>query len=129
MSGSRRPRPCNWAFVGEDLLFVDRSSGTPQLVRYHLRDGSATPLPFEVGDVARGKVALAPSSDSHYLILARIAYVLMDEAVRVQNAKISTFGERAEDVFFITDAGNRPLKDPALIEGLGGRIKSAIDAD
>ena len=68
----------NWAFVGEDLLFVDRSSGTLRLVRYHLRDGSVTPLPFDVGDVARGEVALAASGDSRHLLLARIAYVESD---------------------------------------------------
>lgn len=42
-------------------------------------------------------------------LLARIGRVLADERVRLQNAKIATFGERAEDTFFVTDRRNRPL--------------------
>ena len=42
-------------------------------------------------------------------MLARIGWALADQEVRLQNAKIATFGERAEDVFFLTDGYNRPL--------------------
>jgi [protein-PII] uridylyltransferase len=47
--------------------------------------------------------------------------------VRLQNAKIATFGERAEDVFFLTDAGNRPLA-PHSFAAIGERVAAAIDA-
>ena len=37
-------------------------------------------------------------------LLARIGWALADARVRIRNAKIATFGERAEDVFYVTDA-------------------------
>lgn len=47
-------------------------------------------------------------------LLANIGRAMHASAVRLQNAKIATFGERVEDVFFITDAGEHPL--PAALE-------------
>ncbi len=60
-------------------------------------------------------------------LLARIGWTLADHRVRLQNAKISTFGERAEDVFFVTDAGNRPLPAARLDEIRSG-LETALSA-
>jgi len=60
-------------------------------------------------------------------LLSVIGWALADCRVRLQNAKIATFGERAEDVFFVTDAGNRPLA-PESFEAIGERVAAAIDA-
>ena len=49
-------------------------------------------------------------------LLARIGWALADARVRIRNAKIATFGERAEDVFYVTDADNRPLAAARLEE-------------
>jgi len=43
-------------------------------------------------------------------LLSRIARALAACDIRMQNAKIATFGERVEDIFFITDLHNRPLQ-------------------
>ena len=58
-------------------------------------------------------------------LLARIGVAFADCGVRLQNAKIATFGERAEDVFFITDHRNRPL-DPEAKERVRRRLGAAI---
>ncbi len=42
-------------------------------------------------------------------LLAQVGYTFARLGVRVQNARIATMGERAEDVFFLTDQANRPL--------------------
>ena len=47
-------------------------------------------------------------------LLARIGWALADARVRIRNAKIATFGERAEDVFYLTGARDRPLDDARL---------------
>ena len=47
--------------------------------------------------------------------------------MRLQNAKIATFGERAEDVFFVTDSGNRPLA-PESFDPIRERVVAAIDS-
>ena len=60
-------------------------------------------------------------------LLARIGWALADARVRIQNAKIATFGERAEDVFYVTDARNRPLSDARLEEAHRG-VRAAIES-
>jgi [protein-PII] uridylyltransferase len=42
-------------------------------------------------------------------LLAEVAQALRDARVRVRDARIATFGERAEDFFEITDESDRPL--------------------
>ena len=49
-------------------------------------------------------------------LLAHIGWALADARVRIRHAKIATFGERAEDVFYVTDAHNRPLAESRLTE-------------
>ena len=58
-------------------------------------------------------------------LLFEVAKIFDQEGVALQNAKIATVGERAEDVFFVTNAEHRPLDEPsaerlarALREGL-----------
>jgi len=42
-------------------------------------------------------------------LLARIARIFITHDLRLHNAKISTLGERVEDIFHITDSEGRPL--------------------
>ena len=42
-------------------------------------------------------------------LLARISTVLIECGALLQSAKIATFGERAEDIFFITDGNDLPV--------------------
>lgn len=44
-------------------------------------------------------------------LLGRISRALLDCEVLLQNAKIATFGERAEDIFYITDSKHQPLPE------------------
>ena len=44
-------------------------------------------------------------------LLSEVGKVLRDKEVVIHNAKIMTFGERAEDVFYVTDADGRPLAE------------------
>ena len=60
-------------------------------------------------------------------LLARIGWALADARVRIRNAKIATFGERAEDVFYVTDATNQPLADSQLDEAYRN-VLAALDS-
>ena len=60
-------------------------------------------------------------------LLTHIAEALRTCRVRLQNAKITTVGERAEDVFFITDTDDRPVQDPQRREALSRALKDHID--
>jgi [protein-PII] uridylyltransferase len=44
-------------------------------------------------------------------LLARISRGLLECKVLLQNAKIATFGERAEDIFLVTDTDHQPLSE------------------
>lgn len=60
-------------------------------------------------------------------LLARIGRIFMEHGVNLQNARIATLGERAEDVFFLTDANQQPLSDPALCERLCEALRTQLD--
>jgi len=58
-------------------------------------------------------------------LLSRIAEILTRCETRLHKAKIATFGERAEDIFFITDKNNQPLME-SMRECLRIRIIEAF---
>ena len=58
-------------------------------------------------------------------LLSRIGWALVDSEVSLQNAKIATFGERVEDMFYVTDAAGHPLSDEAC-EALKERVLEAL---
>ncbi|MBX5462408.1 MAG: [protein-PII] uridylyltransferase [Steroidobacteraceae bacterium] len=59
-------------------------------------------------------------------LLCDVGKVLMEEGIELHNAKIMTVGERAEDVFYVTDQQNRPLTEEAA-ERLKARLTQALD--
>jgi [protein-PII] uridylyltransferase len=60
-------------------------------------------------------------------LLSRIARALAVCKVRLLNAKIATFGERVEDIFFITDENNRPLDNDDQRQCLMEKIVEALE--
>ncbi|MDZ7925506.1 MAG: [protein-PII] uridylyltransferase [Marinagarivorans sp.] len=66
------------------------------------------------------------SPDRHNL-LATLGRIFMEHDIQVFNAKISTLGERVEDVFFITDANGGPLRDAEACENLQKAICRELD--
>ncbi|MCX2778810.1 [protein-PII] uridylyltransferase [Microbulbifer thermotolerans] len=61
-------------------------------------------------------------------LLARIARIFLAHDLRLHNAKISTLGERVEDIFHITDARGQPLLDEAANRKLEEVICRELDA-
>lgn len=60
-------------------------------------------------------------------LLADIGYVLLQRKVRVHDARIATFGERAEDIFVISDRDNHALSDPAVLHGLQAALLDYLE--
>jgi [protein-PII] uridylyltransferase len=48
--------------------------------------------------------------------------------VRLQGARIATYGARIEDIFFITDRSDRMISDPIKFECLTHSIIRSLDA-
>ena len=61
-------------------------------------------------------------------LLCDVGKVLMQEGVELHAAKIMTVGERAEDVFYLTDLDNRPLTGEAG-ERLKERMVAVLDRE
>ena len=59
-------------------------------------------------------------------LLCVVGKVLLSECVELNAAKIMTVGERAEDVFYLTDFDNQPLSSGAA-EHLKERLVQALD--
>lgn len=60
-------------------------------------------------------------------LLADVTHVLRQQHVRVHDARIATFGERAEDLFLIANAHDQPL-DEAQAEALRAALQASLDS-
>ena len=60
-------------------------------------------------------------------ILSRVAQALMDSDADLQNAKITTVGERVEDIFFITDPEGQAITDQHCLDELRQLIIEALE--
>ncbi|UYB54368.1 [protein-PII] uridylyltransferase [Xanthomonas sp. AM6] len=61
-------------------------------------------------------------------LLSNVAQVLRRQQLRVHDARIATFGERAEDLFQITDEHNQPLPESSR-QALHAALQACLDPD
>jgi [protein-PII] uridylyltransferase len=61
-------------------------------------------------------------------ILAAIGKVFAEQDIQLLNARIATLGERVEDLFFIADANDKPITDPAQVERLQHALSKELEA-
>jgi [protein-PII] uridylyltransferase len=78
-------------------------------------------------DLMGGYTVLEVTSPDRPGLLATIAQCFMEFNITVQNAKISTLGERVEDVFYISNADGEPLSDPKICSALQEEICKRLD--
>ena len=78
-------------------------------------------------DEVKNMSVLEVSSPDRPGLLARIGKIFVDFNIELQAAKIQTLGERVEDVFFITDADQQPITDPAVCAALQKAICRELD--
>lgn len=60
-------------------------------------------------------------------LLARISRVFVDTGIRVHNAKVTTMGEKADDLFQITDLNNHPITEPSQQDIITNKLVSYLD--
>ncbi|MDE2024465.1 MAG: [protein-PII] uridylyltransferase [Gammaproteobacteria bacterium] len=78
-------------------------------------------------DLSGRRTALEIRAGDRPGLLSLIGQALAQCEIRLWNAKITTVGERAEDVFFITDSNNRPLDNPETRERLRTVLLTKLD--
>lgn len=78
-------------------------------------------------DVSKEQTVIEVITPDRPGLLARIGRIFVDFDVLLQNAKISTLGERVEDVFFITDTDGQPIEDQHVLEAMRQAICQQLD--
>ena len=86
----------------------------------------ATSINIETDEKSRHTILNIVAYDRPGL-LSRIATALSQCDVQIQNAKIATYGERAEDIFFISDAQNQPVTGDKQIACLKEKILELLE--
>lgn len=81
----------------------------------------------DMGDGTRTQLVLIGTDRPG--LLADIARVLREQRLRVHDARIATFGERAEDLFLISDEHDHALADTARIERLTAALTACLEGD
>ncbi len=72
------------------------------------------PIPTQVNfslDERNQRTLVEVISNDRPGLLSAVGQAFIDCGVRLLNAKIATFGARAEDIFLVTDTHNRPITD------------------
>ncbi len=62
-------------------------------------------------------------------LLARIGKAFLEHDIRVHNAKVTTIGENAENIFLVTNLQNQPLKEQSVIDTLINTLHSYLDKE
>ena len=95
----------------------------------HLRHFRLVPqIGFDTAE-GSGRTVLSLVSTDRPGLLADVTRVLRGQRLRVHDARIATFGERAEDVFQITDEGDRPIVDPQQQQALRDALRACLEGE
>ena len=78
-------------------------------------------------DVRNKRTVLELIASDRPGLLSEVGKVFMHERIVLLGARITTVGERAEDVFYIADAEDRPLS-PAARAAVAAALTSALDS-
>ena len=100
---------------------------TRQAPRHFRHFRIPTDVSFEPDEPNRRTILQLITADRPGL-LSVVARVFTQCGVILQNARISTFGVRAEDVFYITDRRRQPLRDKHQFDCLEEQLQRQLDA-
>ena len=106
---------------------LDRIRPTRRTQPRHLKHFRIVP---QVGfdDAPAGRTTLSLVCTDRPGLLADIAQVLRTQGLRVHDARIATFGARAEDLFQLTDERDQPLA-PDRQQALREALRQTLDGD
>ncbi|MBX6421058.1 MAG: [protein-PII] uridylyltransferase [Nevskia sp.] len=80
-------------------------------------------------DTARGRTVMELVTGDQPGLLSMIGRVFHEQGVLLDAAKIGTIGERAEDVFYLTDRDHRPITDEARLDALREELVRRLSGD
>ncbi|MBK1735095.1 [protein-PII] uridylyltransferase [Halorhodospira abdelmalekii] len=101
---------------------------TRQVPRQLRHFQTATEIVFN-DDPLNGRTIVELTTADRPGLLARIGAAFSRCEIRVKNAKIATMGERAEDIFFITDTDGAPLRRPEQFRCVRDTLTELVDEE
>ncbi|MGH8196557.1 MAG: [protein-PII] uridylyltransferase [Steroidobacteraceae bacterium] len=108
----------------------EKSAAAPLVTRRVPRQArmftTATQVSFSA-DAENARTILEVVAGDRPGLLSEIGKVFWDQSVELHGAKIMTVGERAEDVFTVSDETGRPLES-ARCQALADALQQALDA-
>jgi [protein-PII] uridylyltransferase len=123
-------------FLEDITVRLQRGLAAPDLSRIHVtrrppRQVRAFTTPVEIRygeDTAAGRTVLELVAADRPGLLYRVGRVFRRFRVDVRNARIATVGERAEDVFYVTDRAGHVLSDALKAELTRALSEALADA-
>lgn len=103
---------------------------TQQLVPRRLRHFQMEPKITIDNEISERFTSIYIEAADRPGVLSRIGRCFLDCDILVHSAKVTTLGEKIEDVFFVSDQNNRQLNDDKLLFALHDCfIKNMVDPD
>ena len=125
ISDSRRLAEINARLLRSLSLDSDQKIGVTRRAPRQVRMFS-TPVQVNLSeDPTQPRTVLELVASDRPGLLFRVGRIFEDNGVKLQNAKISTLGERAEDVFFISTQNDEPL-DEVACKKLAGDLETQL---
>ena len=115
----------------ENLRTILNSDTQPEQLNIHTpRLQKHFDVPTDISfseDSSNNRTLITISSSDTAGLLQQISRAFVDSNIRVHNAKIATMGEKAEDLFYITDKNNQPISDQTQQQKLREKLISYLD--
>lgn len=118
----------SWLLVSPKLENILNDKSGTQLPRKLKHFPIQTEVSFRSDNLNKRTIMEVVALDQPGL-LAQIALALVRCNVKVQNAKIATFGEKAEDIFFITDDNNCEVTQQQQLDQIRDTIVELLDSE
>ncbi len=106
-----------------DMATAPPNQRTPRTIKHFTMP---TKISFSQ-ERAKNRTIIEISSVDKPGLLARISRAFLESNVRVHNAKIATMGEKADDLFHITDFNNKPITDETIQQTITKKLISYLD--
>jgi [protein-PII] uridylyltransferase len=94
------------------------------------RQQKAFRVPTEVSfatDLGRDRTVVELITKDRPGLLSQVAQAFAECELVLQNARVNTYGERAEDAFFVTDASGHAVTDAAQLDRLREQLALRLD--
>lgn len=113
--------------LGQTLSRAESPQPVARRVSQRARHFSTPVQIYFTVDSDKNQTLMELVADDRPGLLATVGVVFDELDVELRAAKIGTIGERAEDVFFLTDRQGRALTDPAVLHALREGVTEHIN--